>query len=104
MNRRLDARGANWSPLSANGTFLASHTQSERKASTILKELGAPRVAELSGLDRVSVWRCLHKGAIPHARHLDAYLRIALTHARRGLRGIRPPRDQFGCLAAYSLR
>jgi len=69
----------------------------------VLKELGAPRVSELSGLDRVSVWRFLHKGATPHPKHVGIYAQIALAHAHERLRerGVRPPRDEFDCLAAY---
>jgi hypothetical protein len=68
-----------------------------------LKQIGAPRVSELSGLDRVSVWRFLHKRATPHPKHLRIYAQIALAHARERLRerGVRPPRDEFDCLVAY---
>lgn len=83
-----------------------SVSEIEELVRRVLRELGAPRVTELSGLDRVSVWRFLRRGTTPHAEHLGMYLRIAHAHARKHLRerGELPPMDEFDCLAAYLSR
>jgi len=65
--------------------------------------VGVMRVSELSGINRVTVWRFLAGRVRPRAVHLHSYSSIALAHTRALGAVARPEdsRDLHECLAAF---